>query len=157
MKITSKIISLAILIWTSMTIWAQYKGKGIASFYSDKLHGQRMSNGDRYHRDSMTCAHLKYPLGTLLKVRNPLNNKEVVVKVTDRGPHSKKFIIDLSKAAAKEIGVYGTGFTTVEITPYRPGECPYKNEDTIEVIPELDLDYEPIATYPEPGWKDKKE
>lgn len=72
------------------TVPAQKQLTGKATYYSDKLHGRKMSNGERYHRDSMTCAHKKYPFGTLLKVRNPLNGKEVVVRVTDRGPFSKR-------------------------------------------------------------------
>ena len=85
------------------TVPAQKQLTGKATYYSDKLHGRKMSNGERYHRDSMTCAHKKYPFGTLLKVRNPLNGKEVVVRVTDRGPFSKRYVIDLSKAAAREL------------------------------------------------------
>ena len=60
--------------------WTMFKGN--ASYYSDKLHGRRMANGQPYHRDSMTCAHLKFPFGTLLKVRNPINNRTVIVRVT---------------------------------------------------------------------------
>ena len=78
---------------------------GKASYYSDKLHGRTMSNGRPYHRDSMTCAHLKFPFGTMLKVKNPINDKEVIVTVTDRGPYSKRYIVDLSRAAAKELGL----------------------------------------------------
>lgn len=129
--------------------------RGVASYYADRLHGHFMSNGQRYHRDSMTCAHLKYPLGTLLKVRNPMNGKEVVVKVTDRGPYTRRFIIDLSRAAAKALGLLNSGFTQVEITLYRPGTVPFKPEDKdlVEEIPELDLEYQQIATYPHPLWE----
>ena len=80
-----------------------------------------MSNGEPYHRDSMTCAHLKYPLGTMLRVKNVQNGKEVVVEVTDRGPHIKKYMIDLSYAAARELGFTQSGFCLVEVTLlYRP-------------------------------------
>lgn len=128
--------------------------KGNASYYSDKLHGRRMANGERYHRDSMTCAHLKFPLGTLLKVRNPVNNRTVIVEVTDRGPYSKRFVIDLSRAAARELDIIRAGFSMVEITPYHPGEVPYRiEEDSLPEIPELDLHYMPAATYPHPAWQ----
>lgn len=89
-----------------------------------------MSNGDPYHRDSMTCAHLKYPLGTYLCVRNPKNGKEVVVKVTDRGPHTKRFAIDLSLAAARELDIIHKGFTMVEITPCPEDKVPYRSGKT---------------------------
>lgn len=99
------------IIWTIMlasssliTItWGQESGK--ASFYSHKLHGRKTSSGIPYHKDSLTCAHRTLPFGTFLQVKNPKNNKTVVVKVTDRGPSSKSRIIDLSYAAAKEIGI----------------------------------------------------
>lgn len=128
--------------------------KGNASYYSDKLHGRRMANGEIYHRDSMTCAHLKFPFGTLLKVRNPLNDRTVIVRVTDRGPYSKRFILDLSRAAARELDIIQAGFTMVEITPYHPNEIPFRAEkDSLPEIPELDLHYTPTATYPDPAWQ----
>ena len=127
---------------------------GNASYYSDKLHGRRMANGEPYNRDSLTCAHRKFPFGTLLKVRNPLNDRTVIVRVTDRGPFSKRFIIDLSRAAAHELGIIRAGFSMVEITPYHPNEVPYRiEEDSIPEIPELDLNYTPAATYPDPIWQ----
>lgn len=127
--------------------------KGKASYYSNKLQGRHMSNGERYHKDSMTCAHLKYPFGTLLKVRNLVNGREVIVRVTDRGPYHKQYIIDLSYAAAKKLGIIYAGFSPVEITPYVENRVPLLPSDTISTIPELDLQYTPAATYPEPAWQ----
>jgi rare lipoprotein A (peptidoglycan hydrolase) len=92
--------------------------KGVASYYSDKLNGHITSSGSLYHKDSLTCAYRSLPFGTLLKVRNPLNNKEVVVKVTDRGPFKKNRVIDLSYAAARELRMVDAGVMPVEITPY---------------------------------------
>jgi len=89
---------------------------GKASYYSNKLQGHHTSDGGKYHRDSLTCAHLTYPFGTILKVRNPNNDKEVIVKVTDRGPHSRRLIIDLSYSAAQELDIIRAGVATVEIT-----------------------------------------
>ena len=127
---------------------------GYASYYAERFHGRRMANGQLYHRDSMTCAHLKFPFGTLLKVRNPLNDRTVIVRVTDRGPYSKRFIIDLSRAAARELDIIRSGFMMVEITPYHPNEIPYRPEDdSLPEIPELDLQYTPAATYPDPAWQ----
>ena len=134
----------------------QKQSAGKASYYSDKLHGRKMSNGEKYHRDSLTCAHLHYPLGTLLKVRNPLNDKEVIVRVTDRGPYAKRYIIDLSKAAARELGFIRQGFCTVEITPLHPNHIPFRPEEADE-IPELQLEYQDMATFPVPVWKQQQE
>ncbi len=94
-------------------LWAQQIG--IASFYSRHIHGHRTSDGSRYHRDSLTCAHKTYPFGTLLRVRNPENSKEVIVKVTDRGPHRRNRLIDLSWAAAKQLDIIRKGIAKVEI------------------------------------------
>ena len=134
--------------------WSMIKGN--ASYYSDKFHGRRMANGEIYDKEGMTCAHLKFTFGTMLKVRNPLNDRTVIVRVTDRGPYSKRFIIDLSRAAARELGIIRAGFSMVEITPYHPGKIPYRAEeekDSLPEIPELDLQYTPAATYPDPIWQ----
>jgi rare lipoprotein A len=95
---------------------------GKASYYSHKLTGRRMSDGNKYHPDSLICAHRNYPLGSLLKVRNPKNNKEVIVKVTDRGPHIRNRIIDLSFRAAKLLEITGQGIALVEISPVLENE-----------------------------------
>ena len=71
------------MLFSCLTLHAQDTTTGKASYYSNKLHGRRVSDGTRYNKDSMTCAHLTYPLGTYLKVRNPKNDKEVIVKVND--------------------------------------------------------------------------
>ncbi len=128
--------------------------KDVASYYADRFHGRRMANGQLHHRDSFTCAHLKYAFGTVLKVRNPINGKECLVKVTDRGPYSKRFTIDLSRAAARYLGIIGAGYAQVEITPYYSGTVPYRL-GPIEYpdVPELTIDYEPAATFPIPAWQ----
>lgn len=89
--------------------------KGKASYYHHRFHGRNMSSGKRYHRDSLYCAHRTYPFGTLLKVTNTKNGKWTVVEVTDRGPHVRGRVIDLSYAAAKDIDMIGAGIATVEV------------------------------------------
>lgn len=93
--------------------FAQEKGK--ASYYSDKFQGRKTSSGERYHRDSLTCAHKTYPFGTMLQVKNPNNGKTVIVEVIDRGPHTRNRIIDLSYAAAKQLGIVNHGVAVVEL------------------------------------------
>ena len=89
-----------------------------------------MSDGTKYHRDSMTCAHKRYPLGTLLKVTNLTNGKSVVVKVTDRGPHTRGRIVDLSYAAAKQINMIASGVVMVKVEVYKENAgVPYRNEE----------------------------
>ena len=91
--------------------------EGIASFYA-KVVKSKMANGQRYHKDSMICAHRTHPFGTLLKVTNLRNNKIVIVKVTDRGPFSRGRIIDLSYGAAEKLGFISSGLTKVRVEVY---------------------------------------
>ena len=149
-------IMLLLLLGANTHVFAEEQDTiiGKASYYSDKLLGRTMSNGRPYHRDSMTCAHLKFPFGTMLKVKNPINDKEVIVTVTDRGPYSKRYIVDLSRAAAKELGLIHRGWAMVEITPFIPQKVPYKLKQELPEIPELNIEYSPIAIYPDPAWKD---
>lgn len=88
---------------------AQNVKSGKATYYSSKLFGRRMSNGERYHPDSMTCAHRTLPFGTRVLVTNPRNGKQVVVRVTDRGPFARGRVIDLSYGAARELGFLSAG------------------------------------------------
>ena len=60
---------------------------GIAIFYSDAMQGKAVASGEKYDKDALTAAHRTLPLGTMVKVTNLKNNKSVVVKVNDRGPH----------------------------------------------------------------------
>lgn len=93
--------------------------RGNATFYADKFHGKKTSSGIPYHRDSLTCAHRTYPLGTLLEVTNQANGRKVVVEVTDRGPFTRGKIIDLSYAAAHKLDIIRKGISTVELTEWK--------------------------------------
>ena len=112
--------------------------KGKASFYSKRATGARTSSGERLHHDSLTCAHRTYPFGTLLKVTNERNGKWVVVRVTDRGPHSRGRIIDLSHAAADRIGIINQGVATVKVERYHDSNIPYRLDE--KEFPEIDFE-----------------
>src|SRR6478735_5166419 len=89
-----------------MSFTARSQEVGIASYYSDYLKGYRMANGERYDPEDLTCAHLSYPLGTILKVARKDNpDRSIMVIVADRGPYVKSRSIDLSKRAARELGM----------------------------------------------------
>jgi len=107
----STLFTLLLSIGIGCFISAQQSGN--ASFYNQKLKGRHTSDGGKYHPDSLTCAHKTLPFGTVLKVINPKNNKEVVVVVTDRGPHHKNLMIDLSYSAAKHLGIIQQGIAVV--------------------------------------------
>ncbi|MBR1838439.1 MAG: septal ring lytic transglycosylase RlpA family protein [Bacteroidaceae bacterium] len=89
--------------------------RGKASYYAGKFHGRRTSSGEIFHKDSLTCAHRTLPFGTMLRVRNISNGKEVVVRVTDRGPFAAGRIVDLSLGAARRLGMVAAGVAGVEV------------------------------------------
>lgn len=89
---------------------------GYATYYAKRFEGHRTTSGERYRAAKYTAAHLRLPFGTRVKVTNLKNGKSVVVKVNDRGPHSRKFMIDLSRSAAKKIGILGKGYDRVKIS-----------------------------------------
>ena len=88
---------------------------GYASFYSDKFDGRLTSNGETFRQNKFTAAHKKLAFGTSVKVTNLANDKSVVVRINDRGPFVSGRIIDLSKAAAKQIDMVGAGVAKVKI------------------------------------------
>lgn len=105
--------SFVTFVFSSPAFAQQTHGK--ATFYGNRAHGQRTSDGSRYHKDSLTCAHRTLPFGTLLKVTNKANGKEVIVRVTDRGPFIAGRVVDLSRAAARELGMLSMGVAPVVV------------------------------------------
>ena len=103
-----------------------YKERGYASWYGTKFHGERTSNGEVYDMYAMTAAHKTLPIPSYVRVTNVSSGKTVVVRVNDRGPFVKNRVIDLSKAAAEELGMLGSGVKAVEIYKLDDGqeECP---------------------------------
>jgi len=89
--------------------------KGKASWYGKKFHGRKTANGEIYNMYAMTAAHKTLPLGTHVRVYNLENNKEIVVRINDRGPFVRHRIIDLSYTAAKKIDIIGPGTAPVKI------------------------------------------
>ncbi len=88
---------------------------GKISYYHSKFEGRKTSSGQRYKATRRTAAHKYLPFGTLLEVTNPSNGLVTVVKVNDRGPHSRGRVLDVSYAAAKDLGLIGIGTASVKI------------------------------------------
>lgn len=88
---------------------------GNASWYGSSFHGRKTASGESYDMHEFTGAHKDLPFGTLIKVRNLRNGKEVVVRVNDRGPYVKSRIVDLSRAAASVLGIVSRGTARVSI------------------------------------------
>ncbi len=96
----------------------EYMGKietGIASYYAPKFNGRQTSYGELFNNKEFTAAHPTLPYNTLIEVTNLKNNRKVNVRVTDRGPHSKSRIIDISKSAAHQIGMIQSGIAKVRL------------------------------------------
>ena len=97
-----------------------YTEEGKASYYSRKLQGRKMANGEPYRRGKLTAAHKTLPFGTKVKVTNLQTNQTVKVKITDRGPYVRGRIVDLSEAAAKRIGSVNAGVVPVKMKVIKP-------------------------------------
>jgi rare lipoprotein A len=110
----------AILILSLTKTFAQtplgteFFGKG--SYYGKEFYGRRTTSGETLKSGDMTCAHRTLPFGTMIEVMNLQNNKWCVVRVNDRGPFVGDRIIDVSDAAATELGMKGAGVARVKIT-----------------------------------------
>ena len=89
--------------------------KGIASFYHDSLHGRKTASGQVYNKHRLSAAHKTLPLGTRIQVTDARTGRSIVVQVNDRGPFAKGRIVDLSKEAAKELGIVDRGVARVDL------------------------------------------
>lgn len=89
--------------------------RGIASMYADKFHGRKTASGQKMRQDQLTAAHRSLPLGTTVCVTNLRNRKSVNVRINDRGPRHKGRVIDLSSAAAAELGMLKSGVVPVKL------------------------------------------
>ena len=123
--------------YTPNTALKTFKQRGIASWYGKKFHGSQTSIGETYDMFALSAAHTTLALPSYLRVSNPANGKQVIVRVNDRGPFHPDRIIDLSYTAAFKLGLVGKGSGEVEIEA---------------IIPDAPLD----TTYAEIG-PDKKE
>jgi peptidoglycan lytic transglycosylase len=88
---------------------------GIASYYHDRFHGRRTASGTAYNKNALSAAHKTLPLGSKVKVTDTRSGRSVVVNINDRGPYAKGRVIDLSRAAAQEIGLNKKGVAKVKI------------------------------------------
>jgi rare lipoprotein A len=93
-----------------------YVQTGIASWYGEKFHGRKTSNGETYNMYDMTAAHKTLPMNTWVLVKNLENDREITVRINDRGPFVSGRIIDLSYTGAQKIGILGPGTGKVRIT-----------------------------------------
>ena len=90
-------------------------GGGMASYYGNELAGNRTASGERFNPGELTAAHRTLPFGSMVRVTNTSNGDSVVVRINDRGPFSHGRIIDVSHAAAREIGMHRSGTARVKL------------------------------------------
>lgn len=116
------LIMIITLSFTNIKKVADNKWHGVASYYHSKFNGRKTSTGEIFNNKHLTAANNFLKLGTLVKVTNLINGKTVIVKVNDRMNKGNKRLIDLSQAAAKQLGIIqqGLGNVSVEIMGLQP-------------------------------------
>jgi len=109
---------------------------GIASWYGKQHQGRKMANGQKFDRRKLTAACWWFPLGTVVRVVNVENGKAVTVTITDRGPNRRlNRVLDLSEAAADQLGYIGRGLTRVFLAPVAAVETQDVELNTQWVMP----------------------
>ncbi|UUY10375.1 septal ring lytic transglycosylase RlpA family protein [Pseudomonas sp. J452] len=92
-----------------------YRAEGQASWYGAKHHGRKTASGERFDQHALTAAHRELPFGTRVQVTNLSNDKRVIVRINDRGPHTRNRLIDLSQQAAKQLDMLRAGVAPVRV------------------------------------------
>ncbi len=91
-------------------------GEGLASYYGAGLHGRPTANGETFDKEQLTAAHRKLPFGTCVRVTLVPTGRSVEVRINDRGPFVANRIIDVSEAAARELGLITLGVGRVKLS-----------------------------------------
>ena len=97
-------------------------GTGMASWYGPGFHGNRSASGEIFNQNAMTAAHRRLPFGTSVRVTNLNNGRSVIVRINDRGPYAHGRVIDLSAAAARVLGMMGSGVAPVRLDILSPAQ-----------------------------------
>ncbi len=90
-------------------------GSGVASYYGKRFHGRLTASGVAFDMHAMTAAHKTLPFGSRVRVTNPRTGQSVVVEINDRGPYARGRVLDVSRAAAEQLGLIGPGHARVEL------------------------------------------
>jgi rare lipoprotein A len=113
MIVLNLFVAVALLSMATTSLRAE---NGMASFYG----GGRTASGEVTGSVGLTAAHRTLPFGTNVLVTNFRNGKTVIVRITDRGPYGRRRIIDVSRAAARELDMFGSGTTLVSVVLLEP-------------------------------------
>ena len=109
-----------------------YVEQGVASWYGEPFHGRRAANGEIFDMNTLVAAHRTLPFGSILRVTNLNNGRDVEVRIIDRGPFVGDRILDLARAAAVSLDMIGTGTAPVRIE-LLSGPSPAGGEFTVQV------------------------
>ena len=112
-----------------------YDRTGKASWYGPKFHGRKTANGEIFDQNHLSAAHTTFPLPSYARVTNVANGRSVIVRVNDRGPYSRKRIIDLSKKTAEVLKFKHAGTATVRVEYVGP--APLEGDDTAKLMASL--------------------
>ena len=106
---------------------SNFKNKyyGVSSWYGPNFHGKLTANGEVFDMYGVTAAHKDLPLNTVAKITNEDNGKNIILRITDRGPFVKNRILDCSMGAAKKLGFYEQGTANVKIEVIELGDNEY--------------------------------
>lgn len=113
---------------------------GSASYYHKKFQGRKTASGEIFKNDEFTCAHKKFPFGTMIEITNIANGRKVITRVNDRGPFSGKRILDMSHAAAKELRMFQGGIIKIKARivgfdgVVNVSDMPTVSEETVNIL-----------------------
>lgn len=113
----SRVLALTLAGWLGACSGSKstFTQSGQGSYYADKFEGRKTASGTTYRARKLTAAHNTLPFGTVIRVTNPRNHRSVKVTVTDRGPHAKGRIVDLSRKAARKLDIVDAGVAPVQL------------------------------------------
>ncbi len=107
--------AVVLFVYGLMELHDLYSMTGIASWYGRRFMGKKTASGEIFDPEKMTAAHRRLPMGTIVKVTNLKNGRETVVRINDRGPYIPGSIIDLSRAAARQMDMIKRGLAPVRM------------------------------------------
>jgi rare lipoprotein A len=128
MALRKPIFILLAMMATAPAAWAKppapvqpaaFSQTGHASYYAASLEGGTTADGSIFDGSAFTAAHRSLPFGTVVRVTNLINGRMVKVRVNDRGPFTRRLVIDLSEAAARELGMFRRGIAKVSLRVFK--------------------------------------
>lgn len=142
---STRLLALATCAWLLLAVMPPAVGQfsTTASWYGPRFHGKRTASGTRFDQNKMTAASRTLPFGTKLLVKNPRNGQTCRVTITDRGPYVRSRGLDLSRAAARQLGIHGVG----KVICYREGAG--KQTDIAYETPQAGIKQTPTKHIPQ--------